>query len=161
MPLIRGEKVEQPEFQFTYVNQVSSGMAYPMRAIQDRRYALLFSPWADGKLKFRIESMLGLTFPAMSKAAETDTAIAARVRQLVDGIPLAFYDVEADPGQRRNLIAKPRFKARVEHMKQRLLQEMQRTGDPELANYQRVLAGGRAIVPQDPARYRLKGGGDG
>lgn len=161
LPLILGKTVEQPEFQFTYVNQVSSGMAYPMRAIQDRRYALLFSPWSDGKLAFRNESMSGLTFPAMKKAAETDPAMAARVHQLVEGIPLAFYDVQADPGQRHNVIAQPRFKARVERMKLRLLQEMQRTGDPELANYQVTLSGGQAVVPQDPAKYRLKNGGDG
>lgn len=159
MPLIRGEKVAEPEFQFTYVNQVSSGMAYPMRAIQDRRYSLIFSPWADGKLNFHIESMIGLTFPAMKAAAERDSAMAARVKQLVTGVPLAFYDLEQDPGQRHDLLADPRHKARIERMKAALLAEMVRTADPELANFRTFLSGGQPNVPQDQARYRLKGDG--
>lgn len=158
LPLTRGEAVAEPEYQFTYVNQVSSGMAYPMRAIQDARYALLFSPWADGTLEMRIESMIGLTFPAMQKAAETDPALAARVKQFVRGWPLALYDLREDPGQRVNLIQAPGHRQRVEKMKAALLAEMRRTEDPELGNFEALLAGGKPVVPQDPQRYRLREG---
>jgi N-sulfoglucosamine sulfohydrolase len=68
------------------------------RAIQDDRYSLVFTPWSDGKLQFRIESMQGMTYPAMAKAAETDPKIKARVEQFIMGTPLAFYDLHEDPG---------------------------------------------------------------
>ncbi len=65
LPLLRGEHREDREFTITYVNDVSSGAEYPMRAIQDDRYSLVFMPWSDGKLRFHIESMQGLTYSAM------------------------------------------------------------------------------------------------
>ncbi|WP_314372551.1 sulfatase [Sphingomonas paucimobilis] len=159
MPLLRGEAFAAPVYQFTYVNEVSSGMAYPARAVQDEQYALLFQAWPDGKLQMKLESMFGLTWPAMVAAAKTDPKIAARVSQYQDGIPLAFYDLRADPGQRRNLIAEKRHAARIARMRDALIVEMQRTGDPQLANFQAILAGRPTTVPQDPARYRIRGGG--
>jgi N-sulfoglucosamine sulfohydrolase len=159
LPIIRGEASAEPEFQFTYVNTVSSGMSYPMRGIQDRRYALLFSPWSNGKLDRRLESMAGLTFNAMRAAAGSNPAIARRVEEYVKGIPLAFYDLREDPGQRVNLIEDRRHAARITRMKQALLDEMQRTADPQRANFKTLLAGGIPTVPQDPERYKLRNGG--
>jgi len=158
MPIIKGESGRTQEFVFTYVNEVSSGLSYPTRAVQDDRYSLIFSAWADGKLALRLESMLGLTYPAMIEAARTDAKMAARVKQYVYGVPLALYDLKSDPGQRRNLIDDPAQKRRAARMKDMLFQEMQRTKDPQLANYRSVLAGGSATVPQDPDRFRLRGG---
>jgi len=155
VPIMQGEKVADPEFVVTYVNTVSSGMAYPMRAVQTMDHALCFTPWADGKLKMRLESMMGLTFPAMVEAAKTDARIAARVKQYVEGVPLAFYDLKADPGQRINLVDAPKHRALVERMKAFLLEQMEATDDPELENYRLFLAGKQPIVPQDPARYRM------
>jgi len=160
-PIMRGETLADPEFVVTYVNTVSSGMAYPMRAVQTMDHSLCFTPWADGKLKMRSESMMGLTFPAMVEAAKTDRRIAARVKQFVEGMPLAFYDLKADPGQRVNLIDAPEHRARIERMKAFLLDHMEATGDPQLGNYKLLLAGKQPIVPQDPARYRMPGFGAG
>lgn len=158
LPIIRGEQTGGPEFQFTYVNEVSSGMAYPARAVQDGRYSLIFQAWADGKLAMRLESMMGLTYPAMQAAAQTDPAIAARIRQYIYGVPLALYDLHDDPGQRRNLIADKRHAARVARMKDALLAELARTADPQHDNFRALLDGRQPVVPQDPERYRLRGG---
>ncbi|MDQ4421536.1 sulfatase [Sphingobium sp. DEHP117] len=160
LPQIEGKATERREFVVTYVNTLSSGFSYPMRAIQDQRYALVFSSWADGKLKFRSESMFGLTFNAMVEAAKTDPKIAARVEQYTLGIPMAFYDLKTDPGQRLNLASDKRHSARIRRMTEALLQEMERTKDPELANVRAILDGKPTVVPQDPERYRLRGGGD-
>jgi N-sulfoglucosamine sulfohydrolase len=146
------------EFTFSYVNTLSSGYAFPMRAIQDSRYALVFSSWAGGELKYRSESMIGLTFNAMAAAAASDPRIAARVSQYIDGIPLAFYDLQDDPGQRSNIIVQPRHADRVRRMTEALLHEMRRTGDPELGNLETLLAGGVPVVTQDIERYRLRDG---
>ncbi|RYE60377.1 MAG: hypothetical protein EOO82_03290 [Oxalobacteraceae bacterium] len=148
------------DFTFTQVNTLSSGYAYPMRAIQDLRYCLFFSPWARGPVKYRSESMIGLTFPAMAEAAKTDKRIAARVDQLVAGYPIAFYDLKSDPGQRINLIIDKRDAARIKRMASALIVQMERTADPELENVRTILAGGTPSVQQDVERYRLRNGGD-
>ena len=161
LPRIRGETRDTPEFQITYVNEVSSGMAYPSRAVQDARYSLIFQPWSDGKLEMRLESMMGLTWPAMVEAAKTDPRVAERIRQYTIGVPLAFYDRVTDPGQRRNVVADPNHAGRIARMKAALLAEMERTADPQLANLRALLAGRPPSVPQDPERYRLRTGGEG
>ena len=149
LPIMQGQAATDPEFVVTYVNSVVSQVSYPTRAIQDHDYALIFAPWSDGSLRFVTESMGGLTFPAMRRAAEKDPRIAERVRLYTYGTPLAFYDLRKDPGQRANLIDDPRHRDRVARMKAALLRQMQESGDPQRDNLARVMAGQKAIVPQD------------
>lgn len=158
LPLIEGGEAASAQYQFTYVNSVALGGNFPERTIQDGRYALIFAPWSDGVLERRLDGLTGLTFPTMERAATRDAAIALRVRECLHGVPLAFYDREKDPGERINLIEEPRHKARIAAMTDRLKQEMVRTGDPELINLNRLLAGEKPIVVQDPERYRQKFG---
>ena len=47
-PLMRGQHAKNRDYVVTYVNTVNSGAAFPMRAIQNDRYSLVFSPWSDG-----------------------------------------------------------------------------------------------------------------
>ena len=122
--ILHGNSDPGREYLVTHVNGVSSGAEFPMRAIQNERYALLFMPWSDGKLQLRLESMQGLTFHAMTEAAKTDAAIAARVQQYIMGVPLAFYDHKNDPGQRVNAIDRPENREQVKEMKQLLLDYM-------------------------------------
>ncbi|RKF17577.1 hypothetical protein D6851_16650 [Altericroceibacterium spongiae] len=156
-PLMAGTSSDHRDMVMTHVDYVSSGYAFPMRGLQDQRYALLFAPWADGELELRIESMWGLSWPAMLAAAQSDPQIAQRVSQYRDGVQLAFYDLAKDPGQRVNLIDDPACAAQVERMKARMLAEMEAGSDPQLDNFRRVLAGEAPVVPQDPPRYRLAG----
>ena len=140
----------------SYVDYTASGMHYPMRTLQDRRWAFLVSPWSDGgKTQFHAESMFGLSWPAMVERAKTDPQMAKRVAQYTIGYPMALYDLENDPGQRVNLIDRPEHATRAARMKQLMLAEMERTGDPQLANYRLMLAGKAAQVEQNPDRYRL------
>ena len=154
LPLLHGHDDSDREYLVTHVNGVSSGAQFPMRAIQNERYSLVFTPWSDGKLHLRTDSMLGLTFPAMQQAAATDLEIAARIKQYTLGIPLAFYDLETDPGQRHNLIDSVEHAGQIAEMKQRLLAYMQATGDPQLDNFHRLLSGKPPIVEQ-PVKLRL------
>jgi N-sulfoglucosamine sulfohydrolase len=140
----------------TSVNSLSSGISYPTRTVQNMKFALVFSPWADGKFKYSSESMFGLTFGAMVEAAKTDANIAARVEQLTVGTPLAFYDLEADPGQRVNLIASPKYQDKIKEMKTYLRRQMEQTGDPQLENFNILLAGGKPKVVQFPKIYRIE-----
>jgi N-sulfoglucosamine sulfohydrolase len=152
------------QFAVTEVNTIATGLAYPCRAVHDERYTLLFQPWADGKFELKVESMVGLTYPAMVQAAKTDPVIAGRVAGYVRGVPMGFYDLQADPGQRVNLMGSPEHRARIERMTTVLLDEMKRSDDPQLANVQAMVAGRQPVVVQDTARWRSptlgQGGGD-
>jgi len=156
LPLITKNEWKPREYIVTSVNTLSSGINYPTRTVQDMKYSLIFSPWADGKFRYSSESLFGLTFAAMVKAAETDPKIAARVEQLTVSTPYAFFDLEADPGQRVNLIDKPEHQARIKEMQAFLLHHMEQTSDPQLENFQIFLAGGKPKVVQFPKIYRLE-----
>jgi N-sulfoglucosamine sulfohydrolase len=157
LPRMRGEKVADPEFVVTYVNGVSNGLLFPVRTIQDHRYALIYQIWSDGERKLAVDSLTGLTFRAMVRAGESDPKIAERVRQCHFGIPISFYDKQADPGQRLNLIDAPEHAARIAHMRDALLAEMVRTKDPQLDNVRTMIAGGKPVVVQTGR----KGAGEG
>lgn len=148
LPIVNGHSQHDREYVITYVNTLSSAASYPMRAIQNKRYSLIFSPWSDGKLQYQAESMIGLTYKAMARAAETDSRIAARVRQYIIGIPLAFYDLEADPDQRLNLIDVGNHRKEIDRMKEALLRSMEKSSDPQLENFKAYLAGGKPVVIQ-------------
>ena len=77
--------------------------------------------------------MRGRTFPVLVHAARHDPAVAARVRLLVSGVPLALYDLERDPDERDNLIDVPGYAVDVARLADVLLAEMERTSDPLLA----------------------------
>ena len=157
LPRMRGEKVADPEFVVTYVNGVSNGLLFPVRTIQDHRYALIYQIWSDGERKLAVDSLTGLTFKALMRAGESDPRIAERARQCHFGIPISFYDKQADPGQRVNLIDAPEHKARIAHMRDALLAEMVRTKDPQLENVRTMIAGGKPVVVQTGR----KGAGEG
>jgi len=152
-PIIDGHEETGREFLVTNINSVYSGEQFPARAIQDDRYSLIFCPWSNGHLKFRVESMAGLTFNAMKRAAQSDPRIKARVQQYVDGYPIAFYDLKQDPGQRVNLIDSAAHRDQIRMMKRLLLDHMETTQDPQLRNYKLLLAGKKPLVAQ-PERLR-------
>jgi N-sulfoglucosamine sulfohydrolase len=151
LPRMRGEPLPEPEFIATYVNGVDSGTNFATRAIQDHRYLLIYELWSDGRMQRHADSMTGLTFEAMRRAGRDDPKIAERVRNYVFGVPVSFFDLQTDPGQRRNLIDARRHQARIARMRDALLREMERTRDPQLDNLRAMVAGGKPVVAQ-PAR---------
>jgi N-sulfoglucosamine sulfohydrolase len=140
-PLLRGEAQPERDHVVTHVNGVHSGADYPQRCVRSRTRSLIFQPWSDGRRRFRVEAMDGLIFRALVVAARHDAAIAARVRQYVFGVPLALYDLEADPSERHNLIDVPGYRLDAEQLAGLLLGHMERTGDPQLAAFRAAIAG--------------------
>ena len=140
-PLLRGDAQPGRDHVVTHVNGVHSGADYPQRCVRSRTQSLIFQPWADGRRRFRVEAMDGLTFPALVAAARHDAAIAARVRQYVFGVPFALYDLEADPDERHNLIDVPAYRRDVKQLAGFLVAHMERTGDPQLAAFRAAIAG--------------------
>jgi N-sulfoglucosamine sulfohydrolase len=140
LPLLRGAAQAGRERVFTQIDNVSSGASYPMRSVIDAQYGYIFNAWADDRTEFRIESMTGRTFAAMRRAAETDTAIAARVRFFVYRGKEELYDYRRDPNALRNLIGTPGSDAIAARYRELLLRHLRESADPQLPAFERFLA---------------------
>ena len=129
VPLLRGETQADRDFVITHVNTVSSGKSFVQRCVRTKDRALMFHEWVGGPDKFRVEAMSGLSFAAMN--ASSDTAIQARVKQLVEGETLMLFDTTTDPTERKNLINEPKYAGEVVELSRKLLAHMKRTEDPQ------------------------------
>jgi N-sulfoglucosamine sulfohydrolase len=134
LPLLRGESQPGRDHVITHVNTVSSGASFAQRCIRTQKASLLFHGWSDGQRQIRIEAMSGLSFNALAAAGKTDARVKARVDQFLLGAPLAFFDLEADPDERRSLLQDERHKEEIESLARLLLADMEATGDPETAS---------------------------
>lgn len=148
LPRMRGDEAEEPAFLFTYVNGVDNGTDYATRAVADHRYLLIYQPWSDGERRLKVDSTTGLTLAAMRRAGQADPKIAKRVKDYVFGVPISFFDLHKDPGQRINLIDAPEHQERIARMRDALVHEMDKTTDPQLGNIRRMIAGGKPVVVQ-------------
>jgi N-sulfoglucosamine sulfohydrolase len=140
IPLLRGQRQTGRDYVFTQIDEVNSGAAYPMRAVTGARYGYIFNAWADGKTEMRIESMVGLTFPAMRQAAAADPGIAARVRHFLSRTKEELYDYTADPHALHNLIDDERHQPVARAYRQLLLRHLKASADPQLDPFTRFIA---------------------
>ena len=147
LPLLKGEKQENRDYIINNVNGISSGRQYPMRVVQTEKSALMITPWSNGTNRLRgLDSMSGLSFQAMEAAAQTDARMKKRVDQYAIGYPMAFYDLVADPDQRENAIDHPAHASEIKRLQGILMDYMEKTQDPQLANYRTILAGGTCDI---------------
>ena len=98
----------------------------------------MFHAWVGGPTPFRVEAMSGLSFAAMSAAA--DPTIQSRVKQLVDGEALMLFDLAADPNERKNLIKDPKYASDIKQLAQMLLTHMKQTDDPQRTAFETAIA---------------------
>ena len=70
---------------------------------------------------------------------ETDARIKSRVEQLTIGKPEQFFDLRTDPDERVNLIADAKHAAEIMRLKQLLLTHMEKTADPQLENFRKLV----------------------
>jgi N-sulfoglucosamine sulfohydrolase len=139
VPLLRGRPQRGRDYVFTQIDEINSGASYPMRAVTGRRYGYIFNAWSDGKTELRIESMVGLTFPAMREAAARDAGIAARVRHFVYRTKEELYDYASDPDALHNLIDDGRHEAVAVKYRKILLRHLEESGDPQLGAFERFM----------------------
>jgi N-sulfoglucosamine sulfohydrolase len=138
VPLLRGETQPDRDFVVTHVNTVSSGKSFAQRCVRTKDRALLFHAWVGGPNPFRVEAMNGLSFAAMN--ASPDPAIRARVSQLVVGEPLMLFDTVADPSERTNRIADPKYAKDRDELGAKLLAHMTKTDDPQAKAFAAAIA---------------------
>jgi N-sulfoglucosamine sulfohydrolase len=139
LPVLKGKKQKGREFVYTHINTIASGRSYAMRSLQGKRYGLIWNGWHDGKTTFRNESMSGLTWKAMVKAAENDPALAKRVKHYLYRAPFEFYDYESDRDALKNLIDSQEHGELIAQYGQELLKLMTKTKDHETPNYRKAL----------------------
>ncbi|MCL5269741.1 MAG: sulfatase [bacterium] len=135
LPLLTGsppppDAAEERGRVFTQFHETSARNRYPMRCVQEARYAYIFNPWSDGRRVFKNESQAGLTFKAMVAAAVASPEVAARVRFFEYRAPEEFYDLADEPDALHNRIDDPSCRKDVERLREQLLDWMKRTGDP-------------------------------
>jgi len=138
VPLLRGEAQADRDFVITHVNTVSSGKSFAQRCIRTQDRSLMFHTWVGGPNHFRVEAMAGLSFAAMNDS--TDPRIRSRVQQLVVGESLMLFDTKNDPSERNNLVRDPHFQEELNRLSGKLLQHMERTGDPQTQAFRETLA---------------------
>jgi N-sulfoglucosamine sulfohydrolase len=129
-PALRGETMPGWDRVFTVYNAAFGNNWLPMRCIRTRGRSYIWNAWSDGTKNYRTENMAGLTWKAMLAAAEDNPAIRARTDFYSLRVPEEFYDLEADPCERHNLIDAPEHGPAIDAMRRELLAMMQATGDP-------------------------------
>jgi len=139
LPLLKGQAQENRDYVYTHINTIASGRDYTMRSLQSKHYGFIWNGWSNGETTFRNESMIGLTWKALAKAAETDPELAKRAQHYLYRTPLEFYDYEKDPDALNNLIDDSCHQKIIETHLEKLLQLMKGTGDPQLQNFQKTL----------------------
>ena len=137
--LLKGEKQAAREKVITCYNEAFGKKAYPMRAIQDKRFGYIYNSWSDGKKTYNTEGMSGLSFKAMRDAAANDKDIAARVKMVVHRVPEELYDFAADPSALKNLIDDPAFAEQRKAMRSEMLAWMEKTEDPLLPKFKELV----------------------
>ncbi len=137
LPALQGKRQDGREFVYTQINIIASKASYTMRAIQGKRFGLIWNAWSDGTTVFSNESMKGLTWNAMVSAAESDPTVAARVRHFQYRVPLEFYDYAQDPHALDNRIHDPKARETIQALALRLGEFMRSSGDFALPAYER------------------------
>ena len=140
LPMLKGKKQKGREFVYTHINTIASKRSYSMRSLQGKRYGLIWNGWHDGKTTFRNESMSGLTWKAMAKAAESDPKLAKRVKHYLYRTPFEFYDYGRDPDALNNLINNEEHAKLVDRYAEELLKVMKKTKDHEIGRYKKALS---------------------
>lgn len=135
LPLLRGQPQADRDRVVTCYNQASGNKPYPMRCLQNQRFAYIYNNWSDGKKRYGTEGMSGLSFKAMQAAGTGDAAVAARVELLVHRVPEEFYDFATDPDALHNLIDDAAHAATLKAMRAEMRTWMEKTDDPLLPQY--------------------------
>jgi N-sulfoglucosamine sulfohydrolase len=135
LPVLKGETLPGWERVFTFYNAAFGNRWLPMRCLRTRERAYIWNAWSDGQRQYQTENMSGLTWRAMLAAAAANPEIKARTDFYLHRVPEEYYDLTADPHERRNLIADPARRAEIEAARADLLALMQRTGDPFAAAF--------------------------
>ena len=133
--LIRGETAPGFDAVFKVYNENSGGIRNPMRAVQTKEFLYLWSPWSDGKLKFRTATTGTASYRTLRKLAPFDPTLSQRLALFDFGVPHALYHVTTDPNCLHNLAEDPAHAADLSSMQRRLQEFMTASDDHALTAF--------------------------
>lgn len=142
MPVLEAHCEVQYEDIYTFFyktarNNVTKRERYfPMRCVQNKRFAYIYNGWYGQEEQYRTETMAGLSFKAMEKAAETDSMIAERVGFYLCRVREELYDYRADPQALRNLADMPEYSTMVCDFRSRMRVYMIESNDELLDRFE-------------------------
>jgi len=136
---LKGEKQEGRDLVFTQFHETSAKMRYPMRAVQSKHFGYIFNPWSMDSVKFRNESMAGLTFKAMQEAASNNEEINDRVNLFLYRVVEEFYDLKIDPDALNYLINDESYSNEIDKMRNILKNWMEKTNDPAISDFEKYV----------------------
>jgi len=136
LTLLRGGEQTWRKSVFTEVNTPFSGISLHMRAIQNKDFGYIYNPFF-GHEKVDIEGNDGPTWAAMVEAGKSDPAIQQRVDLFSNRAPEELYRYGIDPNALNNLIADPAYADVLAGLRQELANEMYRTDDFLLEEFER------------------------
>ena len=128
--VLKGEMQEGRTHVFTEFQSTSGRKAFPMRCVQNKKYAYIFSPWAIDSTRFQNESLGGGAFNEMKRYAAVDQEVAERVNMNLYRTLEEFYDIEKDPDAKVNLIHHPAYQQIIQEFRALMLEQMVKTEDP-------------------------------
>lgn len=137
-PLLKGRKQSGRDYVYTEFTENSGKAREPMRAVQNKKYGYIYNAWSIGHREFKSETMAGLTFNAMKKAAGSDPAIKERVDMFLYRVPEEFYDYEKDPDALHNLIDDPAYQDEIEKFRKLMEKHLEDTDDPVLIPFKNM-----------------------
>ncbi len=105
-------------------------MYYPMRAIRDRQYKLIWNIASPLPYPFASDLWAASTWQAQWRKGKNTTYGHRTVESYIQRPPFELYDLKADPAETKNLADDPKFAERLEDMKKCLKTEQNRTNDP-------------------------------
>jgi len=137
MTLLLGGEQAWRRSVFTEMNTPFSGISLHMRAIQNKDFGYIYNPFF-GHEQVNVEGNDGPSWAAMVKAGKSDPAIQQRVDLFSKRVPEELYHYKTDPDALVNLAADPAYADILERMRQELANEMYRTNDFILENFEKV-----------------------
>jgi len=145
LPLLKGQRQSGREQVYTQIDSKAGGDAVPMRAIQNGRFGYIYNPFSDQKHWYRNNNE-GKTMAAMQAAAESNQAVADRIKLFRYRVPEEFYDLLNDPDCLNNLINETEHASTIAAMQEQLIKQMRKTDDPMLDAF--INRSDRAAVDQ-------------
>jgi len=138
--LLRGRAQQKREILVTSLHATAAERLYPTRALHHDRYVYIYNAWSNRRTEFIAEPQKGLTWAAMVREAEKDTAIADRVDLYRFRVREELYDVESDPHALQNYAQSPEYRAVLEESRDLMLAWMADEDDWLGEKYRRVVA---------------------
>lgn len=110
-------------------------MYYPMRAVRDRRYKLIWNIAAPLPYPFATDLWAASTWQAQFQKGEDAPYGKRTVGSYIHRPAFELFDLESDPAESVNLAADPARATLLESMKQRLKALQKETGDPWITKW--------------------------